>query len=339
MPLRTLAVAVTFAAHVSCANGGTAALPPLSDDEFWRLSTTVSEPEGSFEHADNLVSNETLFAQVSEALRVRGGAYIGVGPEQNFSYIARVRPALAFIIDIREENRSLHLMYKALFEMSDDRAEFLARLFSRPRPPGLYTTTSVHDLFAAFEQAIPSAKLHEETRRLVRHRLLEVQRFALSFRELQSIDYALKAFYADGPDIRYGRSVPVGEARPTYWQLMTATDLRGTARSYLATEDAFRYVQDLHARNRIVPIVGDFAGPHAIRRVGDYIRQQGTVVSAFYGSNVEVYLTRDRTRAFCASLATLPYHDTTVFIASKKLQTLRSKLDDCVRVPPSLRWP
>jgi hypothetical protein len=330
---------MTLVAHASCGTRGTAALPPLTDEEFWRLSTTLSEPEGAFEHADNLVSNEVLFAQLAEMLRSRGGAYVGVGPEQNFSYIARVQPALAFIIDIREENRSLHLMYKALFEMSADRADFLARLFSRDRPSGMDRGTSVHDLFAAFQQASASAALHEETRRLVRLRLLEARRFALSFRELQSIDDALKAFYVDGPDIRYGRSVPVGEARPPYSKLMTATDFRGRARSYLATEDAFTYVKDLHAHNRIVPIVGDFAGPHAIRRVGDYIRQQGTFVSAFYGSNVEVYLTRDQTRVFCGNLATLPYHETTVFIGNKRVQTLQSKLDACARIPPSLRWP
>ena len=120
---------------------------------------------------------------------------------------------------------------------------------------------------------------------------------------------------------------------------MTATDFRGEARSYLATEDAFTYVKDLHAHNRIVPIVGDFAGPHAIRRVGDYIRQQGLFVSAFYGSNVEVYLTRSQRRTFCASLATLPYDETTSFIDSRRLQTLSAKLDGCARIAPSLKWP
>ena len=89
---------------------------------------------------------------------------------------------------------------------------------------------------------------------------------------------------------------------------MTATAMPGaSARSYLATEDAFAFVKDLHARNLIVPVVGDFGGPSAIKGVGDYIRQQGSVVSAFYGSNVEVYLTNQQMAAFCANLAALPY--------------------------------
>ena len=61
---------------------------------------------------------------------------MGVGPEQNFTYIAVTRPAIAFIVDIRRGNLDLHLMYKALFELSADRADFVSRLFSRKRPAG-----------------------------------------------------------------------------------------------------------------------------------------------------------------------------------------------------------
>ena len=58
----------------------------------------------------------------------RAGVYLGVGPEQNFTYIAAIQPRLAFIIDIRRDNMIEHLMYKALFELSADRAEFISRL-------------------------------------------------------------------------------------------------------------------------------------------------------------------------------------------------------------------
>ena len=59
------------------------------------------------------------------------GVYLGVGPEQNFTYIAAIRPRIAFITDIRRGNLHLHLMYKALFELSANRADFVARLFNR----------------------------------------------------------------------------------------------------------------------------------------------------------------------------------------------------------------
>ena len=110
---------------------------------------------------------------------------------------------------------------------------------------------------------------------------------------------------------------------------MTATDINGQNGSYLATEERFTFLKDLHARNMIVPVVGDFAGPHAIRRVGDYIRQHAGTVSAFYASNVEVYLTRQQTAAFCGSLAALPYDSRTWFIGSKGMRPLPSKLETC----------
>lgn len=87
---------------------------------------------------------------------------------------------------------------------------------------------------------------------------------------------------------------PEDAVGPSYRALMTATDARGVGRSYLASEDAFAFVKDLQVRNLLVPVVGDFGGPDAIRGVGDYIRQQGSVVSAFYSSNVEVYLSKEQ---------------------------------------------
>jgi hypothetical protein len=308
---------------------GRSTVPSLSDEEFWRLGTDLSEPPGAFTHSDNLVSNEPLFVHTIRRLRPRGGFYIGVGPEQNFSYVARLRPELAFIIDIRRENLNLHLLYKALFEASADRAEFVSRLFSRERPAGLGPTTSVQDLFAAYAMVRPSATLYEQNLRQIRERLADAHRFPLTEDDAASIERALHAFYSDGPDIHYGRSLPPDAAGPSYRALMTATDIGGESRSYLATEEGFAFVKDLQARNAIVPVVGDFAGPRAIRRTGDYIRQRDGVVEAFYGSNVEVYLNRGKAAAFCENLATLPYASRTAFINSKGMQTLTSKLRSC----------
>jgi len=105
----------------------------LTDQAFWAIPETFSEPGGTF-HSDNFISNEGRFQLVIPELVTRvkpGGLYIGVGPEQNFTYLAAVRPKMAFIIDIRRGNLQEHLLYKALMELSADRAEFLSRLFSR----------------------------------------------------------------------------------------------------------------------------------------------------------------------------------------------------------------
>lgn len=335
---RPLAVVAMLVLACGCSRAA-ARLPPLSADAFWQLVTSTSEADGVFEHADNLVSNESLYAEFARLLRRRGGAYIGVGPEQNFSYIARLEPALAFVIDIRQDNRNLHLMYKALFEMSADRVEFLSRLLSRPRPRGLASHPSVTDLFSAFERERPSADLFESTRRAIHDRLLRMHRFPLAEADVQSIDAALHAFFTDGPGIRYGRSLPPSATRPSYRTLMTTTDMWGNPQSYLASDETFAIVKDLHARNLLIPLVGDFAGPQTIRRVGEYIRAQGLTLSAFYASNVEVYLTRTERRRFCANIETLPYDDGTHFIGNRRLLTLADKLQACARVQPSLIFP
>jgi len=312
------------------------ALPErLSDAEFWRLATELSEPPGAFTHSDNLVSNESLFADTMRTLRSRGGAYIGVGPEQNFSYIAEIQPLVAFVVDVRAENRNLHLLYKALFELSADRADFVSRLFSRERPAAVGPDTSVQEMFATYATVAPERRLREENGRLVRERLIGVHRFALEPRDLAWIDYAFDAFYADGPDIHYARLLPHDPPGPSYRTLMTATDVTRTSRSYLASENSFRIVKDLQSRNLIVPVIGDFGGPAALRHTGDYIRQHGQTLSAFYGSNVEVYLNKEKNAAFCVNLTRLPYNWNTYFIGSKGKQPLRLKVSACrAALPP-----
>jgi len=131
--LLLLLVAALFAPRVHVASD---TLPKqLSDRAFWQMIVDFSE-RGGFFRSDNLISNESTFQQVIPELKqhATGGVYVGVGPDQNFTYITALQPRIAFVIDIRRQNMLLHLMYKAIIEMSEDRADFLSRLFSRPRP-------------------------------------------------------------------------------------------------------------------------------------------------------------------------------------------------------------
>jgi len=143
------------------------------------------------------------------------------------------------------------------------------------------------------------------------------------------IERAFKAFYEAGPDIHFWGSRPGDAAGPSYQQLMTAEDFSGQSRSYLATEEGFRYVKDLHVRNMIVPVVGDFGGPSAVRRVGDYVREHDDAMQAFYASNVGAYLTKDQVSGFCGNLAALPAAPRALFIESNRRRSLASKLRAC----------
>jgi hypothetical protein len=302
----------------------------LSDQELWRLIEELSEPPGSFDLSENFVSNEPRFAENIRRLSPAGaGAFIGVGPEQNFSYIAGLRSTMAFIVDIRRENLNLHLLYKALFELSTDRADFVSRLFSRPRPPTLASNASVEEIFNLYQAVPPSSDLYRSTAALVRDRLLTTHGFPLSQIDLDWIDRASRAFQADGPEIQFWGSRTVHGIRPSYSQLMMAKDFTGQRRSFLASEDEFRFVKAMHSKNLIVPVVGDFGGPHTIRRIGKYLHEHGEGIHAFYGSNVGVYLTNQQAHAFCGNLAALPAWRGAWFVENDSVRTLASRLKAC----------
>ena len=286
----------------------------ISDAEFWRMVTTLSEPGGVFQQ--ELMSNEDSAQFVLPALKEatsRGGVYIGVGPEQNFTYIAAIQPRLAFVVDIRRENMLQHLMYKALFELSADRADFLSRLFSRTRPPNLDARSSVTALFEAFQAVEADGTLFDATLAQVIDLLTGGHGFQVSDADKAVITRILQAFRTAGPNVKGS-----GDKNLTYVQAMTATDLKGTQQSYLASEESFRIVQALERRNLVVPVVGDFAGDKALASVGRYLEERGAIVNVFYVSNVERYLfdQADRRKRFYANVATLPTDPSSTFIRS-----------------------
>jgi hypothetical protein len=296
----------------------------LTDQEFWKLVTDFSEADGQF-RSDNLLSNEVWLQYVIPDLMKRaktGRVYLGVGPEQNFTYMTALKPAMAFIVDIRRGNLDLHLVYKALFDLSSDRAEFVSRLFSRRRPDGLSDKSTAEEIFAAFASAERSEALYDENLKSIQHDLLTTHGFALSDVDQAGVEYVYSAFSMFGPQLQYsstGVGFGGGTRQPTYADLMIATDADNVSRSYLSSEESFRFVKDLESKNLLVPVVGNFAGPKAIRAVARYLKDRGATVSAFYLSNVEMYLSQDGlTAIFCRNVATLPLDETSTFIRSAR---------------------
>ena len=297
----------------------------LTAQEFWSLVTDFSEPGGKF-HADNFTSNEQ-FANVAADLAAgrKGGAYLGVGPEQNFHYILAIEPAIAFLIDIRRQALMQHLLFKALFEISEDRATFLARLFSRARPagPASQPLQKLWDGLLSGPDAEPS--LFEKNLTAVEQQLTKTRGFTLATDDLASLRYVYEAFFKLGPAINYGGyRAGLSTGGTDFMKLSLSVDRNGVARSFLASEAAYRQIKSMQERNLIVPVEADFAGPKGIRAIGEYLRRHQTVVSAFYISNVEQYLfgnssdkETDRNggfRAFYANVASLPIDERSVFI-------------------------
>ena len=293
---------------------------PISGAQFARYIDELSEPEGYFD-TDNFISNETSYLHVIPELRraVRPGfVYLGVGPDQNFSYIAHTRPSLAIITDIRRQNLLEHLLYKALFDLSASRADFLARLFSREAPLRERTAprAPLRDLLRSIRNAPPSEARYRSNVNAIHDRLLNGFGLKLSGGDLKGIDYVYRTLYEEGLDLRFssiGRNNAMNY--PTFESLLLQTDTSGQLQGYLSTEDLFLWMKRFEGENRLIPIVGDFAGPKALKAVGDFLKRSGLVVSAFYTSNVEYYLFENgQWRPYVENLRALPITDDAVFI-------------------------
>jgi hypothetical protein len=289
---------------------------------FAQLIAQLSE-EGGYFPSDNLVSNELGYQKVLQKLDelgVRGGVYIGVGPEQNFTYIAAVRPTYAFILDIRRENRLQHLFYKALFALARHRAEYLALWLGRPlrESARTWTQASIADLVRLMDETPPSPSFFRET--VERACALIERQFGvpLTPEDRGRIEAIARSFYEDGLDIRYETHFRRSWRQfPTLRQLLLETDLTGRPRSFLATEESFQFLKRLHAEDRIIPVTGDFAGPKALRAIGEYVRSVGETVSVFYVSNVEYYLLQnDAFAAFAENVRALPRTERSLIIRS-----------------------
>jgi hypothetical protein len=320
MSLRRCVVAIVTAAMLALSSSsgpGTAQAPA----NFAGQIAALSEAGGYFD-TDNLISNERSYLQVIQDLQragVRGGAYIGVGPDQNFSYIAHIRPSIAFIVDIRRDNLLLHLLFKALFAEARTRVEYLALLVGRPapRPPDAWREAGIGRLVAYIDGA-PVDRHAVDALRLRLEWLVARSGVALSADDLATIDRFHRRFIDAGLGLRFqttGR--PPQSHYPTYRDLLLETDPEGQQRNFLATEESFQFVKALHARDRIIPVVGDLGGPKALAAVGRLLNDRGERLSAFYTSNVEFYLGRAGTyERFVKNLSGIPRTPGAVVIRS-----------------------
>ena len=296
--LRRLAVAAAIAAVSVC--GSDAQSPAASRATFAGVITALSEPNGYFD-TDNLISNEqsylTVLSDIDRA-GLRGGAYIGVGPDQNFSYIAASRPAVAFIVDVRRDNLLLHLLFKALFSLARTRVEYLSLLCGRPVPPALesWRNRDIEAIAAYVDQAaVPDAAAVNALRARVTSTIASFG-LALGDADRETIDRFHRRFIEAGLGLRfqsYGRGPQ--SYYPTLRDLLLAVDSGQRQQNYLASEEGFQFLKDLQAHDRVIPVVGNLTGPTALVGIGRWLREHDETLSLFYASNVEFYLFREGT--------------------------------------------
>jgi hypothetical protein len=293
--------------------------PPEST--FGKTFLRLSEPGGYFA-SENVVSNETSYLHVLDAMRrvgVKGGAYIGVGPDQNFSYIAAIRPDVAFMFDIRRDDMLEHLLFKAVFAMSRNRVEYLCTMLAKPVPADLtaWTSRSIADIIAYVDKTPASVELAKSSEKEIERRVAAFG-IPLDANDIYTISIYRAAFIRNGLDVQYSSIDNRGMGNMPVWRdLLVEVDRAGNHLNYLAADSLFQFIKGMEAANKIIPVTGNVAGPTALRAVGDEIRARRLVVSAFYMSNVEQYIMRDGSfPLFAASVKTLPRDDRSVFIRS-----------------------
>lgn len=292
----------------------------LTATEFSRLSRELSEDGGYF-RSDNFTSNETSYLHVIDKMKqigAAGGAYLGVGPEQNYTYIAKIRPRIAFLLDIRRQAIIQHLMYKAIFHLSPTRAQFLARLISRsiPKENAPKTDAPINDILTQLIKLPVDEKAYAENLATIRKVIQEEFEFPLSDADQKSLEYVYTSFRDDGLDISYRVDGTWGNnGFPTLQEIIAQPDLKGKQGNFLVTVEEYEFVRGMHKKNLIIPVVGDFGGTKAIAAVSDYLRKNGLTVTAFYTSNVEQYLFGSNTfAAFAGNVKKLPINEKSLFI-------------------------
>ncbi len=282
----------------------------------------LSEPGGAFD-TDNLISNERAYLDVIPTLvsrGVTGGAYIGVGPDQNFSYIARIRPSVAFIIDVRRDNLLLQLLFKALFSQAHNRVEYLCLLTGRAPPAAAslpaFTVAPLKTLVAYVDGKTAASDLPVLRRRL--DDTIATFGVPLSRADMDTIHRFHQAFVAAGLGLQFHSFNRAPQPYyPTFRDLLLATDAGGHEWNYLATNEDFQFLRTLEGRDAVIPVVGDVAGPRAMRAIGAAIGERGDRLSALYISNVENYLFRDGLFArYADNLSHLPRAPRSVVIRS-----------------------
>ena len=287
---------------------------------FAALSARLSEPGGYFD-SDNLISNETSYLHIIGKLRelgIKGGVYVGVGPDQSFSYIAKIRPKMAIMIDIRKDNLLQHLLFKALFARSRNRIEYLCTFFGKPFPKTKgWESRNVKDMVEYIDSTASDPKLFENTSREVRN---QIQKYGISLSQSdqETITKIQRAFFSAGLDIKYSSyHRPPRSIYPPYRELLLEADLEGQQQSYFNSEDDFQFVKKLEDQDMIVPVVGDLSGPQAMKAIGQYIAEIKEHVSAFYVSNVEFYLNRQGTYdKFIENVKSFPIDNRSLIIRS-----------------------
>ncbi len=271
----------------------------------------LSEPPTGPVSADNLMTNEDSIASVLDRVsQLPGGtAYLGVGPDQNFSLIAAARPSVALILDYRTKNQHLHLLHKSLIEQSANRSAYLSRLWARSPVIDAAARGDAARLVAAYAAAPLKPDMLEESREAVRRSLLDMGfRSETDLAEIARIQARLAG---PGPDARFLAL----RMYPPIGRFIAMKTRSGRPGHWLADDSLYMAMRQLQQADALLPVVADWAGSRAMPKTAAYLSKKRSKVGCVYVSDVEFFLFRagsfDR---YVANLVRLPIADEAVIV-------------------------
>ncbi len=284
----------------------------------------LSERERSF-FSENLVSNEGDFLKAIpwlEKRRDRGGVFIGVGPEQNLTYVALLRPRFGFVVDIRRDNLLQHLLYKSAFDSARSREHWLATVLGRRLTEVPLDTESespqpsVEAILRRVVEAPRDAGVHTELVERTLDAMKSRWRIPIEADDGPRLNHLCAAFSRLQLDVRF-ETTSARPDFPTLGQLLAARDGKGYQRSFLADVRDFEFVQRFERGHRLIPLVGDFAGKNALVGLARWLEERRLRVDVFYTSNVEQYLLLDgRWDQWLRNLRALPHDQGSLLLRS-----------------------
>jgi hypothetical protein len=202
--------------------------------------------------------------------------------------------------------------------------DFLSKLLSRPldaKAPG--ANDSIDTIISYFSSVTPSKNVYTANLAAIRKAIIEDFQFPLSAADQGDLEYIYVNFFNRGFNIGFDMDGPGGRRYgrlPNLKEILSQRDLNNKQGNFLAVTDDYNFVRDMHKRNMIIPIVGDFAGKKALAQIAAYLRKNKYTLTVFYLSNVEIVLMEwngsDMFADFVENVKKMPFHDKSLLIRS-----------------------
>jgi hypothetical protein len=229
---------------------------------------------------------------VSEVRRRPGGAFLGLGGEQNYTLIAAGRSQVAFIVDSNPVVIEIHRAYHALHKLAPTRTAFVAYLSGREPPPHQAGATMA-EIVARVEKQPPldAARLLREARGLV------------SANEMQALGKMIHGQFGT----LYMAGKPSGSFAEHFARM--AREPRSPTRfaCWLDHDQSYAAVRARIESNAIHLVTGSIAGEQTLRSIAAAARKMGVVFHHVYLSNAPDYVFGSGAgRQLAANLRLLP---------------------------------